>query len=36
MNTLTYNRYIGSVNFSEKDNIFFGKIVLLKVDANYL
>lgn len=26
MNTLTYNGYIGSVNFSEKDNIFFGKI----------
>lgn len=26
MNTLTYNGYIGSVNFSEKDNVFFGKI----------
>ena len=26
MNTLTYNGYIGSVSFSEKDNVFFGKI----------
>lgn len=26
MNTLTYKGYIGSVNFSEKDNVFFGKI----------
>lgn len=26
MNTLKYNGYIGSVSFSEKDNVFFGKI----------
>lgn len=26
MNTLTYKGYIGSVNFSEKDGVFFGKI----------
>ena len=26
MNTLNYKGYIGSVSFSEKDNVFFGKI----------
>ena len=26
MNTLNYKGYIGSVAFSEKDNVFFGKI----------
>ena len=26
MNTLTYKGYNGSVSFSEKDNVFFGKI----------
>ena len=26
MNTLKYQGYIGSVAFSEKDNVFFGKI----------
>ena len=26
MNTLTYKSYIGSVYFSEKDGVFFGKI----------
>ena len=26
MNTLTYKGYIGSVSFSDKDNVFFGKI----------
>lgn len=26
MNTLIYKGYIGSVNFSDKDNLFFGKI----------
>lgn len=26
MNTLTYKGYIGSVAFSEKDNVFFGRI----------
>jgi predicted HicB family RNase H-like nuclease len=26
MNTMTYKGYLGSVAYSEKDNIFFGKI----------
>ena len=26
MNTLKYKGFIGSVDFSEEDNIFFGKI----------
>ena len=26
MNTLTYKGYLGSVNFSEPDGVFFGKI----------
>lgn len=26
MNTLKYKDFIGSVNFSEEDNVFFGKI----------
>ncbi len=26
MNTLNYKGYIGSVYFSEKDNVFFGKV----------
>ena len=26
MNTMTYKGYIGSVAFSEKDNVFFGKV----------
>lgn len=26
MNTLSYKGYIGTVNFSEKDSVFFGKI----------
>ena len=26
MNTLTYKGYIGSVNYSDKDQVFFGKI----------
>ena len=26
MNTMTYKGYIGSAAFSEKDNVFFGKI----------
>lgn len=26
MNTLNYKGYVGSVAFSEKDNVFFGKI----------
>lgn len=26
MNTMTYKGYIGSVAYSEKDNVFFGKI----------
>lgn len=26
MNTLSYKGYIGTVNFSEKDGVFFGKV----------
>lgn len=26
MNTMTYKGYLGSVAFSEKDNVFFGKV----------
>ena len=26
MNTMTYKGYIGSVNYSDKDHVFFGKI----------
>jgi len=26
MNTMTYKGYVGSVSYSEKDNVFFGKI----------
>lgn len=26
-NTLTYKNYIGTVNFSEEDRVFFGKVV---------
>ena len=26
MNTMTYKGYLGSVAFSEKDNVFYGKI----------
>ena len=26
MNTMTYKGYLGSVAYSEKDNVFFGKI----------
>lgn len=26
MNTMTYKGYVGSVSFSEKDNVFFGKV----------
>ena len=33
MNTLTYKGYIGSVSFSEKDNVFFGKIELVNFEG---
>ena len=35
MNTITYKGYIGSVAYSEKDDIFFGKIAQknLKLEA---
>ena len=26
MNTMTYKGYLGSVNYSEKDQVFYGKI----------
>ena len=30
MNTLSYKGFIGTVNFSEKDSVFFGKIARKK------
>lgn len=33
MNTLTYKGYIGSVSFSEKDNVFFAERFPLKHTA---
>ena len=35
MNTLTYKDYTGSVNHSEKDNVFFGKIEGINALVNY-
>lgn len=35
MNTLTYKNYIGSVNFSEKDNVFFGKVEGINALVNF-
>ena len=35
MNTLTYKDYIGSVNFSEKDNVFFGKVEGIKCTCEF-
>ncbi|WP_336528297.1 type II toxin-antitoxin system HicB family antitoxin [Bacteroides acidifaciens] len=35
MNTLTYKGFIGSVSFSEKDNIFFGKIEGINALVNF-
>ena len=35
MNTLTYKDYIGSVNFSEKDNVFFGKVEGINALVNF-
>lgn len=35
MNTLKYNGYIGSVNFSEEDNVFFGKLEGIDALVNY-
>ena len=35
MNTLTYKGYIGSVNFSEKDNVFFGNIEGINALVNF-
>ena len=26
MNTMTYKGYLGSVNYSDKDQVFFGKV----------
>ncbi len=34
MNTMTYKGYIGSIAFSEKDNIFYGKIEGINGMAN--
>lgn len=35
MNTMTYKGYIGSVAYSEKDNVFFGKIEGIKGLVNF-
>lgn len=35
MNTLKYKGYIGSVAFSEKDNVFFGKIEGIDALVNF-
>ncbi len=35
MNTLQYNGYIGSVDFSEEDNVFFGKLEGIEALVNY-
>lgn len=35
MNTLRYKDYIGSVDFSEADNVFFGKIEGIGALVNY-
>ena len=35
MNTLTYKDFIGSVYFSEKDGVFFGKIEGIDGLVNY-
>ncbi len=35
MNTLKYKDYIGSVDFSEADNVFFGKIEGIGALVNY-
>jgi len=35
MNTLTYNGYTGSVDFSEEDNVFFGKLEGINALVNY-
>lgn len=35
MNTLKYKDYIGSVEFSEEDNVFFGKLEGIDALVNY-
>lgn len=35
MNTMTYKGYLGSVAFSEKDNVFFGKIEGINALVNF-
>ena len=35
MNTLSYKGYIGSVNFSEQDNVFFGKLEGVNALVNF-
>ena len=34
MNTMTYKGYLGSVAYSEKDQVFFGKIEKVKASRN--
>lgn len=35
MNTMTYKGYLGSVSFSEKDNVLFGKIEGINALVNF-
>ena len=35
MNTMTYKGYLGSVVYSEKDNVFFGKIERINGLVNF-
>ena len=35
MNTMTYKGYLGSVSFSEKDNVLFGKIEGVNALVNF-
>ena len=35
MNTMSYKGYLGSVAFSEQDNVFFGKIEVINGLVNY-
>ena len=34
-NTMEYTGYIGSVEFSEKDNLFFGKVMGIRPLLSY-
>ncbi len=34
-NTISYKKYIGSVEFSEEDNIFYGKVLGMRSLISY-